>query len=64
MTARSSSAPAVGIQLKDPALFHDACFIDGTWVGASAATSIAVDNPPPAAAVSPARIVFNITVHS
>ena len=45
MTARTSPVPAVGVSLEDPALFHEACFIDGAWVGSSPAGSIAVDNP-------------------
>jgi succinate-semialdehyde dehydrogenase/glutarate-semialdehyde dehydrogenase len=34
-----------GIELTDSGLFHDACFIDGAWVGSSSGASIAVDNP-------------------
>jgi succinate-semialdehyde dehydrogenase/glutarate-semialdehyde dehydrogenase len=45
MTARTSSVPAVGVRLKDAELFREACFIDGAWVAASSAGSIAVDNP-------------------
>jgi succinate-semialdehyde dehydrogenase/glutarate-semialdehyde dehydrogenase len=31
--------------LKDLQLFHEACFIDGAWVGPSSGSSIPVDNP-------------------
>jgi succinate-semialdehyde dehydrogenase / glutarate-semialdehyde dehydrogenase len=37
-------APPSPVQLKDPALFRQACYIDGVWVESSGAT-IAVDNP-------------------
>jgi succinate-semialdehyde dehydrogenase/glutarate-semialdehyde dehydrogenase len=31
--------------LKDPALFREACFINGRWIGVSGGRSIAVDDP-------------------
>ena len=32
-------------ELKDPDLFREACYIDGTWVQASSGQTISVDNP-------------------
>jgi succinate-semialdehyde dehydrogenase/glutarate-semialdehyde dehydrogenase len=34
-----------GIELKDPRLFRQACYIDGAWVESSARATIDVDNP-------------------
>jgi succinate-semialdehyde dehydrogenase / glutarate-semialdehyde dehydrogenase len=41
----TNSATRTGVQLKDQALFREACYIDGQWVGASGHGSIDVDNP-------------------
>src|SRR4030095_242308 len=40
-----NAATRTGVQLKDQALFREACYIDGQWVGASGHGSIDVDNP-------------------
>src|SRR5688572_12628422 len=34
-----------GVTLKDPRLFRQACYIDGSWVTAPSGATIAVDNP-------------------
>ena len=34
-----------GVQLQDPRLFRQACYIDGAWVDAAAHAAIDVDNP-------------------
>ena len=34
-----------GVQLKDPGLFRDRCYIDGEWVGAGSNETIDVTNP-------------------
>src|SRR5919197_2905614 len=34
-----------GVQLQDPRLFRQACYIDGTWVESSPQGVIEVDNP-------------------
>ena len=34
-----------GIELKDPRLFRQACYIDGAWVESTARATIDVDNP-------------------
>src|SRR5208337_4538167 len=36
---------ATGITLQDPELFREACYIDGTWVGALGGAEINVDDP-------------------
>jgi succinate-semialdehyde dehydrogenase/glutarate-semialdehyde dehydrogenase len=36
---------ATGVTLQDPELFRQACYIDGTWVGAVSGAGINVDNP-------------------
>ena len=33
------------IELRNPRLFHEACYIDGKWVPAASGQTIAVDNP-------------------
>jgi len=35
----------IAIQLRDPSLFTELCYLDGTWVGANDASTFAVDNP-------------------
>jgi succinate-semialdehyde dehydrogenase/glutarate-semialdehyde dehydrogenase len=35
----------IATQLKDPSLFTELCYVDGVWVGASNASTFAVDNP-------------------
>ena len=39
------TASAAGIRLTDPALFRQACHIDGEWVPSRSGATIAVDNP-------------------
>lgn len=36
---------AASIELKDPGLFREACYIDGDWVGAGSNATISVTNP-------------------
>ena len=36
---------SIGVLLRDPALFRQACYVDGTWIGAKSDATIAVDNP-------------------
>jgi succinate-semialdehyde dehydrogenase/glutarate-semialdehyde dehydrogenase len=36
---------AVGIQLQDPKLFRQACYVDGAWIESSTHGAIDVDNP-------------------
>ena len=43
-TDSTSTAPA-GLTLTDPALFREACYIDGAWVGARSGATIPVDDP-------------------
>src|SRR5437764_13307688 len=40
---KSSNSPT--LTLTDPHLFREACYIDGTWVGAAGRATIDVDNP-------------------
>jgi succinate-semialdehyde dehydrogenase/glutarate-semialdehyde dehydrogenase len=42
MTVHETSLP--GVQLADPTLFRQACYVDGAWI-AGAGPTIAVDNP-------------------
>jgi succinate-semialdehyde dehydrogenase/glutarate-semialdehyde dehydrogenase len=39
------STTSAGVSLQDSKLFRQACYIDGSWVGAGAQGSIEVDNP-------------------
>ena len=44
MATTSTTAPT-GVTLTDPALFRQACYIDGAWVNARSNATINVDNP-------------------
>ena len=41
----ASSAVATGVQLSDPKLFRQSCYVDGAWVNARSNATINVDNP-------------------
>src|SRR5882762_5168976 len=36
---------AIGIDLKDPRLFREACYVDGAWIASPAGATVKVDNP-------------------
>jgi len=36
---------ASGVELRDPTLFHQACYIDGSWIESASHQTIGVDNP-------------------
>ena len=40
-----SNSPAVGVALKDPRLFREACYINGAWVPSPNNVTVNVDNP-------------------
>lgn len=42
---RKPEAVAAALQLKDPSLWRDQCYIDGQWVGADGGGTIEVTNP-------------------
>jgi succinate-semialdehyde dehydrogenase/glutarate-semialdehyde dehydrogenase len=41
----SPSAVPAGVALRDPALFRQACYIDGSWVTARSGATLSVDDP-------------------
>jgi succinate-semialdehyde dehydrogenase/glutarate-semialdehyde dehydrogenase len=45
MGPADSSTASTHVTLTDPGLFREACYIDGTWVGARPDAAIAVDDP-------------------
>src|SRR5216684_215925 len=36
---------ATGVELKDPRLFREACYVDGAWIASPTAATVKVDNP-------------------
>jgi succinate-semialdehyde dehydrogenase/glutarate-semialdehyde dehydrogenase len=40
----TTQAPT-GVSLKEPALFRQACYVDGAWITARSGSTINVDNP-------------------
>src|SRR5260221_909966 len=36
---------ATGVELKDPRLFREACYVDGAWISSPTAATVKVDNP-------------------
>jgi succinate-semialdehyde dehydrogenase / glutarate-semialdehyde dehydrogenase len=41
----TATKPASTVELKDPKLFREACYVDGQWIQANSGQTIAVDNP-------------------
>jgi succinate-semialdehyde dehydrogenase/glutarate-semialdehyde dehydrogenase len=41
----ATSATTTGLQLSDPKLFRQSCYVDGAWVNARGGATINVDNP-------------------
>jgi len=41
----ASTTPPAAPSLRDPALFREACYVDGGWITAAAGATFAVDNP-------------------